>query len=114
MRTYTQALAANAAQTPGAVAEVGHLALGSLYLQVGGTFSATYHLEMSVDGNTWFDVSTKFTDVVAGSAAGSSLVTGKLLNFAGVPARFLRTNCTAYSTGGAPSIVLTGQDTRTT
>ncbi len=80
----------------------------SHYIQVNGTFVATYHIEASIDdGATWFDAN----ELAAGSDFGA-LSSAKSAVIA-APARLLRINVTAYTSGTIVAKYM-GLDTRAT
>jgi hypothetical protein len=78
----------------------------SHFVQVGGTFSATYHVEASIDGGkTWFDAN----ELAGGSDIGAQTTAKNYVIAA--PARLLRINVTAYTSGQIVANYM-GLDTR--
>lgn len=76
---------------------------GSVYVQVLGSFTATYQIQGSNDGETWEDTTLTWIDLSTGNFA--SGVAGPGLYAFGAalkPPPFLRFACTAY-TSGAPT-----------
>jgi hypothetical protein len=78
----------------------------SLFVQVEGTFSATYVVEVSIDGKTWFDLGT-LIDTRIGTGFGASITAPVLAIAVGPygPPRYLRAKCTAYTSSDATAFV---------
>lgn len=79
---------------------------GSFFLQVSGTFSATYLLEGSVDGINWIDISPRLVNVNTGSAVTTLTAAGLYQCTASTPP-LVRIRCTAY-TSGTPFMTISG------
>lgn len=79
--------------------------LGFVWLQFVGVFTATYILEASVDGNTWYDAKEQLYDVDAAAALAVGVSAVALLRFTGNPPR-LRLKCTAYTSSDATAQLL--------
>jgi hypothetical protein len=92
---------AHAVPIPGA----GQLFPGScLYLQFLGAFVAHYIIQGSVDGATWFDMTSSFDSLSTGESVASPITAPDNLVY-GAPPPFLRVRCEAY-TSGTPSVAL--------
>lgn len=85
--------------------EVGTAQPGSLILQVdtGGSPDSTYHLEGSIDGTTWFNITKSLYDLVNGAYLSTTFTSGlfALAPATGTPAgapKFVRLNCIAQNT----------------
>lgn len=75
---------------------------GVVWLQILGTFVASYTLEMSTDGKAWVEASAQFYDVGAKAFLAADSTAPKLLKFAGAPP-LLRARCTAFTSAPAPT-----------
>lgn len=78
-----------------------------VWVQITGTFTATFTMETSLDGTTWVDAKDLFKNVV-GLAAFTNITTPQMLTTnvgtGPMPAQ-LRFKCTAYTSGTATALV---------
>ncbi len=99
------------------VASVNASGWASLIVQFDGTFVGSYVLEGSIDGVTWFDMTTLFVEASTNSAAVDPVTAPGLffLEGAGNPPPNVRARCTAFtSVTGTPMVRFCGLDSRTT
>lgn len=86
----------------GAAVDFSEAGPGSTYLQLTGTFSATYKIEGSIDdGATWQDLGALFFDASTGSPAGSAIAAPGLFFYIspGRPPQKLRWKNVSFSSG---------------
>jgi hypothetical protein len=86
-----------------------------LLVQVEGTFVATYDIEGSLDGKTWFSLAGFMSDVrTGGTFDGTAPFLASLAYFGGLGApAFVRARCSSHSSSDATAIVrFSGPDGR--
>lgn len=83
-----------------------------VWIQVTGTFTATYVPEVSVDGNVWVDATKLLYDASTGAVLSGAVTAPKLLYTMQNLPRF-RWRCSAFTSAGAV-VTYMGQDSRST
>lgn len=93
-----------AADSDGAAVDFSQAGVGGAYLQIGGSFSASYQIHGSIDGGaTWVDVTALFFDASTGTFL-AEISAPVLCVCAGSvrPPLSLRVHCVSHS-AGAPT-----------
>ena len=116
MKTQVYAAALPVSTTVAPTAACSASGWESLQIQIDGTFVASYVIEGSLDGSTWFDLNDLFIQASTGAKPADPVTAPALLFFAvpgAMPPPNVRARCSAY-TSGSGFVRFSGLDSRTT